>query len=64
MKHTYAAHGHEMPGGLNVYGATAQSIRVPPAIFVQPEVLDQAEVGQPVVKRADRKPANSRKRPK
>jgi hypothetical protein len=61
MSHDYAVDGRAFPGSMSEHGATAQSNRVvPPAIFTEPEVLDQAEVGQPAVKRADGKPANSR----
>ena len=51
LPHAYASQCESFAGWLG-QGGTAQSLMVPP----QPEVLAEAEVGQPAVRRADQKP--------
>jgi hypothetical protein len=49
----------QMPGWLRA-GQTCQSIRQAQEQFAQDQILAQAEVGKPAVRRADRKPSQPR----
>ena len=55
LNHEYAAPGDHFPGSSLGHGGTAQSVG-------RPEILGEAEVGQPSVRRVDKKDSSSQPR--